>query len=192
MVTELKSIFLSASIPLPERDPRYHESADIIAIRDAVISLMDEILPRFRLIWGGHPSITPLVYHVIGHRGLGIQEYVTLYQSKYFEKIYPEDNNQFKNVIQTENTNDRESSLLLMRRAMFSSANFEAGIFIGGMDGVEKEFDLFREMHPKAKLFPIASTGAASALIYERMSIKNTRLKNDYAYSSLFRDLLSQ
>jgi len=36
---ELKNIFLSASIPLPERDPKYYETADVIAIRDAVIAL---------------------------------------------------------------------------------------------------------------------------------------------------------
>lgn len=36
---EIKNIFLSASIPLQKRDPQYIETADIIAIRDAVIAL---------------------------------------------------------------------------------------------------------------------------------------------------------
>ncbi len=36
---ELKNIFLSASIPLKERDEKYFNTADIIAIRDAVIAL---------------------------------------------------------------------------------------------------------------------------------------------------------
>ena len=39
---QLKNIFLSASIPLKERDPKYFDSADIIAIRDSVI------LPNFQ------------------------------------------------------------------------------------------------------------------------------------------------
>ncbi len=53
MVTnEIKNIFLSASIPLPERDLKYIETADIIAIRDAVIALTTVVLPKHRIIWG--------------------------------------------------------------------------------------------------------------------------------------------
>lgn len=58
---KMKNIFLSASIPLPERDEKYIGTADIIAIRDAVIALTTVVLPHHRLIWGGHPSITPLI-----------------------------------------------------------------------------------------------------------------------------------
>ena len=58
---QLKNIFLSASIPLKERDPKYFNSADIIAIRDSVIALATVVLPNHRLIWGGHPSITPII-----------------------------------------------------------------------------------------------------------------------------------
>ena len=57
---QLRNIFLSASIPLPERDPKYIDSADIIAIRDAVTALIDVVIPEYRLIWGGHPSITQI------------------------------------------------------------------------------------------------------------------------------------
>lgn len=46
---EIKNIFLSASIPLQERDPGYIETADIIAIRDAVIALTTVVLPRHKL-----------------------------------------------------------------------------------------------------------------------------------------------
>ena len=63
--TEIKNIFLSASIPLPERDAKYIDTADIIAIRDAVIALSTVVLPNHRIIWGGHPSVTPLIYYVI-------------------------------------------------------------------------------------------------------------------------------
>ena len=47
---ELKNIFLSASIPLPERDAKYFESADIVAIRDAIIALTTVVLPKHRII----------------------------------------------------------------------------------------------------------------------------------------------
>lgn len=187
---ELKNIFLSASVPLPDRDPKYHDTADIIAIRDAVVSLASVILPTHRLIWGGHPSITPIIYHVIYRLGLNVQDHVTIFQTKFFEHIFPEDNNQFENVIQTENMGEKDSSLLIMRNAMFSYCKYEAGIFIGGMDGVEAEFELFKEFHPTAKLLPMASTGAAAKLIYNKYDFDNIRLLNDYAYSSFFKDNL--
>jgi SLOG-like protein len=190
---QLKSIFLSASIPFKERDPKYFESADVIAIRDAVVSLATSVLPRYRLVWGGHPSITPIIYYVMLRLGLNIQEHVTLYQSKFFEKYFPEDNNKFHNVILTDNTNERESSLLLMRTRMFSENELSAGIFIGGMEGVEEEFKLFREYHPNAILLPIASTGGAAKIVFNDLlpeEIKSVRLDGDYAYMSVFQDFL--
>jgi len=187
---ELKNIFLSASVPLSERDPIYFDTADIIAIRDAVVSLVTTILPSYRLVWGGHPSITPIINYVIEKLGLNVQKHVILYQTKYFEHVYPEDNNRFDNVIQTESTGERESSLLLMRETMFNSYTYSAGIFIGGMDGVDKEFQLFRNLQPSAELIPIASTGAAAKKIYDEMDFNNQRLQNDYAYSSLFTEYL--
>lgn len=190
---ELKNIFLSASIPLKERDEKYFNTADIIAIRDAVIALTTVVLPNHRLIWGGHPSITPIIYHIMQRLGLNIQEHVTLYQSLFFEKHFPEDNNEFQNIIFTENKLEKEASLLLMRKRMFTENTFVAGVFIGGMEGIEDEFKLFRKLQPQALVLPISSTGAASQIVYKNYlspELKNQRLKNDYAYMSLFQELL--
>ncbi len=156
---QLKNIFLSASIPLRERDPKYYDSADIVAIRDAVITLTTVVLPKYRLIWGGHPSITPIIYYVMQRLGLSIQEHVLLYQSEFFKKHFPKDNNKFQNVILTENTLEKDSSLLLMRKRMFSENPVVAGVFIGGMEGIEDEYKLFRDFYPEAIVLPIASTG---------------------------------
>lgn len=189
---KMKNIFLSASIPLPERDEKYIGTADIIAIRDAVIALTTVVLPHHRLIWGGHPSITPLIYYVMERLNLNIQEHITLYQSRFFEKYFPEDNNKFENIVFTDVVdNDREKSLLYMRHKMLDESEFSAGIFIGGMEGVEEEYDMFIEKHPKALALPIASTGAAAKKIYdERFTDKNERLVKDYAYMSLFQKYL--
>jgi hypothetical protein len=190
---QLKNIFLSASIPLRERDPKYYDSVDIIAIRDAVIALTTVVLPKYRLIWGGHPSITPIIFYVMQRLGLSIQEHVLLYQSKFFEKHFPEDNNKFQNVIFTENTFEKYSSLLLMRKRMFSENPFVAGVFIGGMEGIEDEFKLFKEFHSSALVLPIASTGAAAKIVFDVLlpeELKNNRFLNDYGYMSLFQDLL--
>ena len=190
---KLKSIFLSASIPLEERHPKYFDTADIIAIRDSVIALATIVLPKYKLVWGGHPSITPIIYYVMEKLNFNIQEHVTLYQSKYFVQLFPENNKKFENVILTENTGEIQSSILLMRKRMFSENEFSAGIFIGGMNGIEEEFKLFHEFHQNALLLPIASTGAATKIVFNELlpqKQKNIRLLNDYGYMSLFQDLL--
>ena len=75
---------------------------------------------------------------------------------------------------------------------MLEDKNFVAGIFIGGMEGVEIEYKMFQQLYPKAILLPIASTGAAAKIIYEKNFnlFANDRLMNDYGYMSLFQDLL--
>ncbi len=189
--TKLKNIFLSASTPLPERNLQYYGTCDIIAIRDAVIALATVVLPEHRLIWGGHPSITPLIYYVLEKLNINIQDHVILYQSKFFEKDFPEDNDKFQNVILTDDLGEREASLKLMRETMFNSDKFSAGIFIGGMDGVELEYKMFKELHPDALLLPIQSTGAAAKIIYDSCFVnKNERFEKDYAYMSLFQKYL--
>lgn len=195
MVTkEIKNIFLSASIPLPERDKMYIESADIIAIRDAVVALSTVVLPHHRIVWGGHPSITPLIYYVMSKLKLDIQNHVTIYQSKLFEKFFPEDNNKFENVQLTDIIeNDRNKSLLHMRERMLSEYDFSAAVFIGGMEGINDEYKMFIEKHPQALILPIASTGAATKIIYDTLlpdEQKNDRFVKDYGYMSLFQKYL--
>jgi hypothetical protein len=191
--TTLKNIFLSASIPLKERHPKYYETADIIAIRDAVIALTTVVLPKHRLIWGGHPSITPLIYYVMERMNLNIQEHVTLYQTKFFEHLFPKDNNKFENIILTENLGEPNLSIENMRKKMFADNDFAAAIFIGGMEGISDEFKMFKEYHPHALLLPIASTGAAAKIVYDYSlsdEFKNERLVKDYGYMSLFQKML--
>jgi hypothetical protein len=215
----MKNIFLSASIPLPDRHPKYYDTADMIAIRDAVISLTSIALPKHRIIWGGHPSITPLIYYVIERMILNnlkrddweiefsdkekelinkdlkkqIQEHVILYQSLHFKDRFPEDNGKFENTVYTENIGDIPSSIQHMRYRMLTENKFAAAVFIGGMDGIEVEFNIFRELHPDALLLPIASTGAATEIVYNNLlpdDYKNERLVKDYGYMSLFQKLL--
>ena len=57
----MRSVFLSASIPLPDRDARYWQTADVIAIRDSIRALVSVVVPTGQIIFGGHPAITPLI-----------------------------------------------------------------------------------------------------------------------------------
>lgn len=189
---QLKNIFLSASIPLPERDTKYFKTADVVAIRDAIIALTTVVLPKHKLIWGGHPSITPLIYYVMAKLGMNIQEHVKLYQSLWFKESFPADNEKFKNIVFTEKLSDIPSSINLMRERMLTENEYSAAVFIGGMDGIEDEYQLFAKFHPNALILPIASTGGATRILYNNLPSekKNLRLLKDYGYMSLFENLL--
>ena len=214
----MKNIFLSASIPLPERT-KYYETADIIAIRDSVMALASIALNQHKIVWGGHPSITPLIYFVIERMLVNkleredwdlplnkeektfieiqlkgeIQQHVLLYQSLLFKDDFPPENETFQNVVLTDNLGDIPSSIRHMRERMFSENKFDAAVFIGGMDGIEVEYNMFREYHPKALILPVASTGAATKIVYDNNfpeDLKNERLVKDYGYMSLFQKML--
>lgn len=215
----MKNIFLSASIPLPDRHPKYYDTADIIAIRDAVIAFTSTVISNHRIVWGGHPSITPLIYYVMERLIINdlkrddwdlplskleknqindklkssIQKHVVLYQSLFFEQHFPKDNAKFENIVYTMNEGDIHSSIQLMRNKMLSDYEYSAAVFIGGMDGIEVEYNMFKERHPHAMLMPIASTGAATKIVYDTLlngDFKNERLVKDYGYMSLFQKLL--
>lgn len=188
----VNKIFLSASIPLPDRDPKYIGTADISAIRDAVNALAKVVIPNAILVWGGHPTITPLIRMILGKLETDVSKHVVLYQSEFFSKKYPSDNEHIECIkLIKEVDNSRDESLALMRKKMIEGNNFIAGIFIGGMEGVEDEFNLFKQYHPDALLLPVATTGAAALSIYQA-SPENymEELNTDYAYMALFTKLL--
>lgn len=188
----LNKIFLSASVPSPSRDIKYYDTADVIAIRDAVRALATVIMPKAHLIWGGHPAITPMITYIMGRMNVNIKEHITLYQSDFFRGIFPIENSELEEIRYTEKGIDKDKSLEIMRRTMFKENDFKAAIFIGGMDGVEIEYSLFKEYHPEALILPVASTGAASKILFENIKPQpNERLLNDYMYMNLFRDLLT-
>lgn len=188
----MNKIFLSASIPLSDRHPKYIETADISAIRDAVNALAKVVIPNAILVWGGHPSITPLIRIILEKLEQDTSKHVVLYQSEFFRKKFPPDNDQIENIkVTKEIQDDMDKSLELMRQEMIGGNNFVAGIFIGGMEGVEDEFKLFKQCNPDALLLPVATTGAAALSIYNASPERYMKeLNTDYAYMSLFTKLL--
>jgi len=176
-------VFLSASVPLPQRDRRYFDTADVLAIREAIKALVEVVIPVGRITSGGHPAITPLLSLFVQEAGLG-PDRVTIFQSAFFP---PQLLGNFVDVrVVPAVANDREASLTLMREHMVSSRNFDAAVFIGGMEGLFEEFDIFVCRHPRAIVLPIASTGAAAAIIHGNGNYSDS-LARDLAFPSVFR-----
>lgn len=195
MATEnkIKNIFLSAGVPTADRDPIYFKTADIIAIRDSVIALASTVLATndYHLIWGGQPAITHLIALVLARFGLEMSDRVTLYQSYEFERFFPKENDNVGHVIYTEKGDARADSLHLMRTHMIGENDYSAAIFIGGMEGIIDEYSIFKEIHPQVPCFPIASTGAAARILYDKYSDEfDECLLSELSYTSLFKEIL--
>jgi hypothetical protein len=182
------AVFLSASVPDPRRAPEYARQADAVAISAAVTALVYVTLGRRLLVWGGHPAITPMIWAIAESLGIDYGSWVRLYQSRFFEDEFPDDNRHFHNVTFTQAVEgDVNGSLRIMRERMFRETRFDAAVFIGGMGGIVQEYELFRELQPKAAMFPVVSTGGATLDVARRMRTpKRSDLGHDLDYIALF------
>ncbi|MEM8488084.1 MAG: hypothetical protein AAF564_21220 [Bacteroidota bacterium] len=165
----MSAIFLSASIPLVGRG-NYHETADPFLIQCAVRELVMAVIRDQQIVWGGHPAITPMIWAICKDLKIEYSKSVVLYQSRFFEGFFPEENKLFRNVVLVDAVpGEREESLSLMRKEMISHHDLKAAVFIGGMEGVEVEYDLFKHYHPNSKILPVPSTGGAARQLAERI-----------------------
>lgn len=158
----MSEIFLSASVPLVGTG-RYYETANPFLIQCAVRELIIGVIRQHKIVWGGHPSITPMVWTICEDLGVDYSESVVLYQSRFFDEVFPEENEFFKNVIFIDAVaDDQEASLMAMRQEMLSRADLTAAVFIGGMGGVEAEYELFTHLQPNGMVLPVPSPGGAA------------------------------
>lgn len=184
-------IFLSASVP-NRRSPNFVKDADTVAITSAVTALVYLALGRKRIVWGGHPAITPMVASVAHSLDTDYTEWTKLYQSSHFLDRMPEENKQFSNIVLTPAGDDLQESLFLMRNQMFEENVFDCAIFIGGMSGIFEEYKILLSMQSDVPCYPIASTGGAAEELLSMSSSSPTtrvRLSYDLDYISLFRDI---
>lgn len=155
------AIFLSASVP--SREP-FASDCRPQEIQAAVNALAQVALGRRKLVWGGHPAITPLLWAAAQSFGVEYASAVHLFQSSYFkDEDFPKENKHFANVTYVDAVDDDlQKSLAAMRQEMLQSEPFEAAVFIGGMEGIFDENGMFEKLCPGAKRVPLAITGGAS------------------------------
>jgi hypothetical protein len=180
------AIFLSVSVPLVDRG-NYHETADPFLIQCAVRELVMAVIKTRQIVWGGHPAITPMIWSLCEDLGLDYAKSVVLYQSRFFEDRFPDENKHFGNAVFVDAVPDnREASLLSMREAMLSRSDLTAAVFIGGMEGVEAEFDLFQRFHPGAKTLAVAAPGGAARQLAKRIGVPSGSALFSVDFASLF------
>jgi SLOG cluster3 family len=179
------TIFLSASVPVVGRGD-YYKTADPFLIQFAVRELIMSSIRDWKIVWGGHPAITPMIATICQDMKVDYVQAVTLYQSKFFATEFPPENNSFNNIVLVDEVvSDRQQSLHKMRKAMLSRPDLEAAVFIGGMEGVEIEYEMFTRYHPRARVIPVAATGGAALQLAMRL-YGDRAVTNDIDFARMF------
>ena len=120
------TVFLSAGVPLPppSRSEKYFATADVVAIRDSIRALVTAVLPQGKLVFGGHPAITPMVRLLIRDKRLSVRDHLVLFQSRFFQSESPPDVKEFENVVLVDAVEgSRDASLMRMREVMIGRAH---------------------------------------------------------------------
>jgi hypothetical protein len=181
------AIFLSASVPLIDRGI-YHETANPFLIQCAVRELVIAVIRKHKIVWGGHPAITPMIWNICEDLGQNYSESVFLYQSNYFKDRFPEETALFNNVTFTPSIPEsKDASLQIMREIMLSRDDLIAAVFIGGMDGVEIEYELFKKFNPRATVIPLMAPGGAALNLAKKYGYATDEdCINDIDFASIF------
>lgn len=142
------------------------------------------------IVFGGHPSITPLVHEAIAK--LGKKRVVHLFQLKRFKDQAPKEilnENVFHDIIwigdeKVSGDNDMDEALGQMRDAMAGAS--EAAIFIGGktddslskQPGIRDEYNRFLTKHPEGPVYLVGLMDGETLNIINELERKNDKEKN--------------
>jgi hypothetical protein len=179
-----RTVFLSASVPAPNRGFARPPDAAFV-VEQAVVGLARAVFAEGgRLVFGAHPSISPLVASVATeYRQASAADGprpVVIYQSRAFEEVLPNETWDlyrfgFADLLWTDaeggehyQPGDAASlqcplSLRAMRTRMIKEQKPIAMVIAGGMDGVLEEFTLFREHAERSPIYAARDTGGAAA-----------------------------
>ena len=173
-----RHVFLSASFPSGQRGEEVRPF-DASAIADAVTAIVRAVLVNGgKLLFGGHPTITPLVL-MIGSE-LRVQNAVDVFQSQWFrDRITGETWTLARlhvgKIHFTERRGSLEESLAEMRRQMLEFAVPTGAVFVGGMSGILDEYRLVGSIRPGVPRIPVVAPGGAAArLPMERHDVPET------------------
>lgn len=188
------AVFLSASVPYR---PAWMEGAQPAEIEEAIVSVARAVFARRgRLVFGGHPSVSPLIASVAGEYfppdpSRRIRPVVT-FQSRFFEGMLPDETTDMArfgwcDIVWTDSAGrspeQQAPSLKTMRDAMLDGrgeayAARELGppvamIGIGGMEGIRDEAAMFLlkragwERPAPPRVHLFASVGGAAARLLD-------------------------
>ena len=193
-------VFLSASFPSGE-DGEPYEPYDVAAIADAATAVVRAVLRADgRIVFGAHPAISPLVLLVAAE--LGRREVVEVYQSLWFRKMIPEETTRLiKLGYAVPRWTDEvpgespKPSLAVMRKKMLVEDQApDAAVFIGGMGGIKREYDLLLGRPEPVPLLPVTGPGGATRELersHDRVAERLAPLLDSPYYPELARQIVA-
>jgi SLOG cluster3 family len=195
-----RTLFLSASIPHPER---WDGEFDALAITDAVVAISRTFLSAgWQLVTAAHPTIAPLLLYVAGELPVEGQRRITTYQSRLFADVLPTATKRFEanGIARFEWTQaakgDRpepghwDESLAIMRRQMLAETVPDAAVFVGGMKGIHDEYELFGTVRPDLPRYALGAPGGAARLLVRPSSPLRELLSEGVVFPALARAIL--
>jgi hypothetical protein len=224
---DVPTIMLCASVPYEldrkNRDP--HDWPELVKwnqrfigrarpdrIRAAVAALTRVALGRkMRIVFGAHPSISPMMLQAARDLGAPARS-ILIFQSEAFLGHFNRSTLALADwragclvttAQQPEPPNSKRfpNSLERMRELMVAVPGIAGAVFIGGMNGVEREAEI--AMQSKIKRYAIASTGSAAEALFNGNrgdfcgtlnAIDADFIRNSHAYtvvaSKIVRDML--
>lgn len=189
-------VFPSASVPYR---PPWAAEAQPAEIEQAIVSLALAVFARQgRLLFGGHPSVSPLIADIAGEyypidRRRATRPIVTVQSEFYADKLPQKTWDLYtmgrSGIEWTPSAKDREESLDIMRKAMLGMDDRGREIAkrnelqppmamfaVGGMEGIRDEAAMFLEAYKARSVFVLKTPGAAAARLTEPLERWRERL----------------
>ncbi len=166
-------VFLSAGVPWGERALRY-EPFNAEAITDAAVWIARILLRRgARLVFGAQPAISPVILSIAADAPE--RDAVEIFQSERFRPVVPPETLELAraghgHIEWVDGTEDEplQDSIGRMRDRMLDR-EIVAGVFIGGMNGIEDEFERFGTRHAGRPRYVITGPGGAARKLLDRL-----------------------
>lgn len=202
-----RSLFLSSSIP-NETYQATHGEIDPLEITAAVVAVVrGSVMSGTAIVTATHPTIAPLILYVAEEtRGLegAADPPAIVFQSSLFREVIPAETMRLATEAGAEliwtpaapgERPERgfwDRSLEIMRENMLRHSSLVGAIFIGGMEGIQQEHTLFRELHPDLPTFSFGAPGGeAAALVELSHSDAREQLRSSRVYPAVFRTIAS-
>jgi hypothetical protein len=178
-------IFLSASVPSNRQPEFLAGGVRPRSVEEAVTALAAAVFRHHgQLVFGGHPTISPMVALVALERTRGRaadEPPVLIYQSEAYRDVLPSDTwalfrTGVARIVWVEAKDGErfdperrdpqcQRSLAAMRERMLRETMPKAMFCIGGMRGIKDEAEFFLRICRGAPLFLLAGTGGAAAML---------------------------
>ncbi|GIG22713.1 hypothetical protein Cch01nite_34370 [Cellulomonas chitinilytica] len=165
----MSAVLLSAGIPSADARGdavRPFYPGDILAATSSTVEAV--LRSGADLVFGGHPTISPVVLQLAALLDAG--EQVHVWQSEVFASSITDEVRRLvtehrAHLHMVAGEDGRDASLGSMRAAMIGAHDLAAAFFVGGMDGIAVELELLAGRTPRVPFFAFVTPGGMAGRV---------------------------